>query len=56
MMAGPSDLMAQEQMYLAHLARVDAIEDSQSLIVLVGEGIILLMLAPAGERSGTSDH
>lgn len=55
-MAGPHELMAQEQIFLEHLGATDTIENSDEGILLVGDGLVLVTLIPAhsGPGSGTS--
>lgn len=60
LMAGPEDLMAQEQSYLQLLEQVDSVETTEEGISLVGGGLILMTLKPAdraprsGDRNDTS--
>lgn len=55
LMAGPEELMAQEQSYLQLLEQVDSAETTEEGISLVGGGLILLTLKPAAREPGSGD-
>lgn len=52
MMAGPPELMDQENRYLGHLARIDAAEETETGIQLVSSGVVLVVLEAAEGSSG----
>jgi len=47
-MAGPEKLMAQEDIFLAHLESVEAVETSDSGILLLSDGLVVVALVPSG--------
>ena len=57
MMAGPPELMAQEQAFLGFLAEYDDIESTPEGINLVREGVVVIALVPQrepGDRTQSS--
>ncbi len=56
MMAGPTDHMSQERIYLDHLGSVDSYEVDASELRLIAQGLVVVTLQRAGtvEASKTS--
>lgn len=52
-MAGPHELMAQEQIFLDHLGSTETIEITDEGISLVGDGLVLVTLVPACSGPGS---
>ena len=50
-MAGPSELMSQEQIYLGHLEAADSYETEDDEIRLVADGLVIVTM----RRAGTGD-
>jgi heat shock protein HslJ len=53
-MAGPEELMAQEGIFLAHLESADSIESSNSGILLLSGGLVVLTLVPSGTANAST--
>lgn len=51
-MAGPQDLMIQEDIYLRHLSDAEGWEEQQGGISLLAGGLIVLTLVPISNLSG----
>ena len=48
MMTGPDELMSQERILLTHFESVDSVETSESGILLLSDGLIVVTLIPMG--------
>ena len=52
-MAGPEELMAQEAILLAHFESVDSVEASESGVLLLSEGLVVLTLVSSGTEGAS---